>query len=520
MKAISVRIKHNSPTKHAGQRAHDLRTGEQNLKYVDYERTPLNSVIIEPKPAAELRQICEARRNASGTYQRRLKSNASVATDGIITFSKEAQAAIEGLSVEEQNQRFQAAAEAIAKALNTTLEGLVVHRDESAIHAHFTLAAYTLDGKPISKSTTRQTLSKLQEIAAETYADLGITRGKPKRQRIADKEPEHKWINRSVQQLHQDLPNEIAELQDQIEKLNQQIAEATERAEKATRNLERTEQKLKEASDENKKLQKRLETYQKRLESAQKAAEEAEATKAALEAEIERLKALLTPREKKPTQKITTIAGWEEKGWGLMKRLEPKTNQLEVITKKAHEQAITAALKRLRDDFEAKLRVEAEKTAEAEQRASEAKKRAKTLLKAIHALHQEHTPPSATSPSTPYRHPMKPRLIRRYNASLLDYGKKLVATGDGTKKQQAAAIYAEAKRKGWDQIEFWGMNQEQVEWLVEAAMADGISISFKEDWAQQLADKLHANAAAKEIAEEIFKAITSNSNDDTHTFGM
>ncbi len=490
MKAISVRIRHNSATKHAGQRAHDLRTSKEKLKHVDYDRTPLNSTIIPPKSSAELRKICEARRDAAGTYKRRLKSNASVATDGIITFSKEAQKVIEGLSVEEQNRRFQAAAEAVAEALGTTLEGLIVHRDESAVHAHFTLAAYTLDGKPVSKNTNRKTLSKLQEVAAEAYADLGITRGKPKEQRIADEEPEHKWINRSVQELHNDLPAEI-------EALRQRIEELTEKEHKAAERLAKTQAKLEQAQGENERLQKRLETYQRRLESVKKELEQAQA-------EIERLKKLIEPQKPEPIQ-IEQITGWEETGWGPLKHQEPVLKTIKVITPEDAETALIAARKAAEEEAKHKaeqaVQDELNNLRQRNQELEHNQEQAAHLSEAIKQASDQFGLSSAEPDPDEklwLREKIPPEIVH-YNATLLDYETRLIAVGDGTDLQQAAALYRAAREKGWERAIFWGLNEAQIEWLVKAAEKDGYEIDFKTAEARAIAERVREELAMQQL---------------------
>ena len=521
MKTISVRIKHNSATKHAGQRAHDLRTGKEKLDYVDYSLSPRNSFLIRPASSSELRSICETRRSKRET-KRRMKSNASVATNGIITFSKEAQEVIEALPLEEQDERLRAAAEAIAKHLGTTLHGLVVHRDESAIHAHFTLAAYTTDGKPLSKATNRLKVKQLQDVAAKPFADLGITRGKPKEQRISDGEPAHKWINRSVRQLHNDLPAEIKALEQRIEEL-------TEKERRTTERLEKTLRKLQDAGEENEKLQKRVETYQKRLEATQqelkqaqsemnrlqeiieeqkRTIEENQKTIEAQKKEIDRLKKLTEPHKPEPIQ-IEQVKGWEEKGV-LFKRKEPILKPTKVITPKAAEKALIATRKAA--EIEARRKAEAavldklERLQELEQQLEQNNQYQDMLLEAIEKAAGNQWLSSA-QPEHTWHNEQNPPEIVRYNATLLDYNTKLVAVGDGTPTQQAAAIYKTAKEKGWEKTIFWGMNEAQIEWLVKAAMKDGYDIDFKEAWAKDHAEKLRQELQQKQPESDLDRGI-------------
>lgn len=254
MKAISVRIRHNPATRAKGQRSHDIRAGNQPA-YVDAERTHLNSVILETTPTAQLRYLCEARRAEHRPELRKMPRTAAVATAGIITFGKEAQPVIDSLSQEEQDRLFLETAEVLADKLGTSLEGLVVHRDEAAIHAHFTLAAVGHDGRPLSKKGGPGLMSELQDLAAKPWEHLGIERGKRKALRQAEGEPISKWVHRSVQQLHADLPREIAQVQAKAEKYERLAAAAREKLE----NTEKAEAKA----------AKRLSVYERRFAEAQ-----------------------------------------------------------------------------------------------------------------------------------------------------------------------------------------------------------------------------------------------------------
>ncbi|ORU91418.1 MAG: hypothetical protein A6F72_02425 [Cycloclasticus sp. symbiont of Poecilosclerida sp. N] len=203
-KTISVRIKGSAKSAASGQRKHDLREGKQP-SYIDANLSYANSIIIAPFTGSEIKGLCEIRRtNAT----RRIRSNAYVATNGIITFGYQAQATINRLTPQEQDKMFQSVSESIAKKFNNTLTGLVVHRDESAIHAHFQMPAVNRNGCPNSKE--RVNYSELQDIAGDATAYLGITRGISKAKRMAAGEPDRAHIHRSVKQLHEDLPRELA----------------------------------------------------------------------------------------------------------------------------------------------------------------------------------------------------------------------------------------------------------------------------------------------------------------------
>jgi len=231
-RAISVRIKPRSMVSVAGQRRHDLRIGRQP-GYVDAAREHLNDIIISPMTAHKLWQICVDRRSQRKT-QRAIKTNAAVATCGIITFGAQAQAAFAALDLKMQVAAIIAVAEAIAERLNTTLTGLVIHRDESAIHAHFQMPAVDLSGMPITQSNSLADISRLQDLAADTIArfEPTIERGNKKRDRLKAGATYSEVINRSVQELHWDLPLELDRKRKRVEEMNIKIA-ALEAKEKA-----------------------------------------------------------------------------------------------------------------------------------------------------------------------------------------------------------------------------------------------------------------------------------------------
>lgn len=259
MRAISFRIEHKGAGRAGFQRRHDMRQGHQP-QYVDAARRELNSVIIAPATPGELRRICEERVAAQEGRQRAMKSNAAIATHGILTFGREAQAIIEELPREEQDRRILESCRAAAAEMGVELTGLVVHRDEEAIHAHCQMPARMPDGRPISKVVD---CKRLQDVAAEAWADLGITRGKPKTERVADGEPYHAWRHRTVKQLHEDLPRELEGLEARRDALQADVTKNAARAQKVRSELEAASGDAERAA----KLRKRLEAYERRLEA-------------------------------------------------------------------------------------------------------------------------------------------------------------------------------------------------------------------------------------------------------------
>jgi len=204
-KTISVRLSGAKLSATSGQKRHDAREGKQP-SYVDDKRTHTNSIILKPETGNRMQQICEKLRFDHGA-KRKMKSTSHVATNGIITFGIDAQKAIDKMSVQMQDKIFSDVSKKIADKFENKITGLVVHRDESAIHAHFQMPAINKNGKPNTK--LHIDYSHVQDIAGECVKAYGIKRGVKKSERIAKGEPDHKHIHMSVRELHEKLPTQI-----------------------------------------------------------------------------------------------------------------------------------------------------------------------------------------------------------------------------------------------------------------------------------------------------------------------
>lgn len=219
--SISVRIEHKNVSKTSFQRLHDTRTGHVPA-YVDQARSNRNDTLIVPGTPRAMGKVCRERRKLRIT-QRAMKTDASVSTVGIITFSTSAQKIIDALSRDEQNFLFEDVATAMAKRLDNKLTGLVIHRDEEAIHAHFQMPAYSLSGMPTSKLVSPKVASELQDIAGARVQKYGISRGVKKAVRVQAGEDVSTTRHRTVRQLHQDLPGELEALKIQIHDREQKL---------------------------------------------------------------------------------------------------------------------------------------------------------------------------------------------------------------------------------------------------------------------------------------------------------
>jgi hypothetical protein len=213
------------------------------------------------------------RRRSQRNMTRAMKSNAGVAVIGIITFGHESQHWFLDLAPEIQDQAMRTLVARIAEEMNTTATGLVLHFDETAPHAHFSTDGYDLDGEPISNALKKGLFYRLQDIAHQELQAFipALERGHRKKLRLSSGDKLSDTLHRSVQQLHVDLPAEIAqknlELDVMVLKLEKNTALAAKAAEKAAGDDERAE-----------KARKRLISYERRAEAAQASVAALEAT--------------------------------------------------------------------------------------------------------------------------------------------------------------------------------------------------------------------------------------------------
>lgn len=167
-----------------------------------------------------MRAIAQIRR-AQRETSRAMKSNAAIATSGIITFRSEAAQMFEALTPEQQDQAFRDLAEAVAAHLGTSLHALVVHLDEVTPHAHFALCAYGHDGHPLSRTSRPRILSELQDLTAEVLQRYcpEIERGTRYGDRLAAGADWADVIHKTVKELHRTLPADLAAKRDALAEL-------------------------------------------------------------------------------------------------------------------------------------------------------------------------------------------------------------------------------------------------------------------------------------------------------------
>jgi len=262
--SISVRIERKKITETNGQVRHDLRASKVP-GYVDKSKSSDNSVLINPQTGEQLFEVCKKLREQRPT-KRGIKKNINVSLSGIITFSAEAKSIIENLSKDKQDELFKDATKKIGEHLNTSITGLIIHRDESSVHAHFQAPSFNKEGFPLSDLIGPKELSQLQDIAAEVFESLGITRGVKKVDRIAAGEDYAQTIHRSVRQLHQDLPQELQKKQEQIAEIERQRQEQEAEYKRQKQEQERQKQ---EEEDKIKALEVKKQELENKITSAE-----------------------------------------------------------------------------------------------------------------------------------------------------------------------------------------------------------------------------------------------------------
>lgn len=167
MKTISCSMKPLKFHQYKRRKSHDMREQKQIPGNIDQARTCHNTVVIPTPTAKEALEMMHQVKAAANARQRFDPAKNNLVYDGILSFSHEAQVVVQVLAAGEDGRMLR-----------------------------------------IGPRDCRQR----QDVAARAWGDLGIARGKPKRQRIEDGDLWSEIIKRSVRQLHEDLPREIAEM--------------------------------------------------------------------------------------------------------------------------------------------------------------------------------------------------------------------------------------------------------------------------------------------------------------------
>ena len=487
---ISIRLATATRSQHGGQRRHDLRQRPVPA-YVATERSRDNSSVVRPPTVDAMTAAANQRRTdryERGDYKRRpagLRRDAIIALEGIITFGTEAQSAIEALPRDEQDRRYLEAAEAIASHVGTDLAGLVVHRDETAPHAHFSLYGYDPYGQPVSERLNKGKLSQLQDEAATVYADLGIERGKRIGERLDDGESPATVNHRSVRELHCDLPAELDAAREKLDRANDKLQKAQQRAETAHRKANDAEAGGASRAET---LRQRALRYEQRAEKAAQAAKQAEHELTSRQQRLDQLATKVPVPE--PDGRLYRRETHEKEQRRGFKKVIEKVNRYKPV--KAHKpETVRGSVSNAnaRADLERSRRIELEQQiARAMAARSAAWLTAEYDLQqlAIHAIQAEAA------------------YIERYSVILQRTERMTQAPPQGASAAQvAAALYRDSQERGWASTTFWGSDAE-AEKIMAMADEDGRleRIQFTDAAQQERLDALIEQRAAALAAEQ------------------
>ena len=262
--AVSVRLQHRDLNGTTADIRHDRRIG-RIPKYVDQDRICLNSEILRGPTPHSMRADCVKLRDLTPKI-RKMRSDAAVSSRMVITFGKGLQPHFAALDVQTQDKIYTEIAEAVAARVATSLLALMAHRDETAPHAHGQMLAVNKFGVPVSKVATPTVMSELQDMVhqiALKYLPM-CERGTKKADRIARGDDPSKIYNRSVKQLHTDLPKEIEAKQAELDAIASQIPTLTARVTEMQGRVDKLENEEKQRELTAAKV-KRLRVYRSRL---------------------------------------------------------------------------------------------------------------------------------------------------------------------------------------------------------------------------------------------------------------
>lgn len=210
MMQVSFRIKNLKGGEAIGAVAHDLR--RKIPGYVDQAKTWQNAVLDggEPDIPASIASQGERVRARTG---KKLRKDANLFLSGIVTFSRDARAQVNGSPPDAQAKDF---AEKFASENRVRLLYLVRHSDETTTHYHFMTENISSEGESAKNKLSPPVLSRWQDVAGEVFSQIGIGRGTKKSERLAAGEDASKTIHRSVRRLHEDLPREISQEEERL----------------------------------------------------------------------------------------------------------------------------------------------------------------------------------------------------------------------------------------------------------------------------------------------------------------
>lgn len=307
--SISFRLQAVTGRGLLGQRRHDLRIGRQPA-YVDPERHDQNRQIFRSTGFGlddNAMAFVQRSRNEIEARAKRKTTAGKYWRTAILTFSKEAQARLADQGTEPHAEAERAFRD-FADRHGIRLLSVDFHGDESAPHYHASFEGMTADGYALRLNRTQ--LSEEQDHFAGHFADHGLTRGKRRSERQADGEDPSKWVHRTVKELHEQLPADLAGARERLEQNQRRAAKAAANLEAGKGNLEKVrknlatyERRAAEAAAEVQRLETTVQEAQRRAERATGAAQEAERQERVARARLEPLRAA-----------VEAVGAWEARG--------------------------------------------------------------------------------------------------------------------------------------------------------------------------------------------------------------
>lgn len=212
---VSVHLIPRKASKGAWQLAHDFRT--QVPDYVDSEKIKENRVLLgeDVTPQSIKDSIFEQSLRIRKATKKSPRKDANFFLSVVISFSAEARDFVNQNPPESLDALAVKYAEDFAARFDVKLLYVVVHVDESTRHYQFLTENINGNGNSLNNQLGKKDLSALQDKAGEIFAEVALSRGIKKKERLANGEDYAKTVHRSVKQLHEDLPREISFMENQ-----------------------------------------------------------------------------------------------------------------------------------------------------------------------------------------------------------------------------------------------------------------------------------------------------------------
>jgi len=350
---LSVRIKSSKQIK--GQAAHDFlnRPGYANL-----DKTKLNKVVLGGSQEEVFSKIDSQAKWIKETYNKNVSDRRALASTAeerrrigrwrkttsthktmIITFCSEFRSKQDTIDKDELDRCAKSFLNDFCEKNNCSPTYLVRHEDETTTHYH---ATYTNFNEKTFKTNRFEIkdLGELQDLAGKHFEKMGIARGKKKQERLdiarqnnpqledESKEEYNKRIyklanvvNKSVSQLHEDLPKEKAILEEELNQIKAELNDKKQRHSKMLNYIQKAENKLTKtdtkeveirnkinrniATYENRKInyESDIESLESQLSSLSYSLDEKTEVKSSLEKNIEELNAE-SDKKKKEIRKL------------------------------------------------------------------------------------------------------------------------------------------------------------------------------------------------------------------------